>query len=190
MLLWPAHDHIAKADAFAGMPKRVATDAPAETIVGLVGLPHHFRMRAEGKLARGIAQQAVVVKRGVPFRQIIDAGVDAAIATGGAGEILIGQLPLAIDIAVAVSAIRHGLGVMHVEQRVIHVQRREDALLKEILQAQTGRLLHYQAQQHVAGVAVTIHRARRKIVCVVALIMRSTSPSLSWCVVTGGIRSS
>lgn len=47
----PTHDHVAKADGFAGMPKRIAGDAPAKSILRLIRLAGDFHLRAEGELA-------------------------------------------------------------------------------------------------------------------------------------------
>src|SRR4051794_28851002 len=58
------HDHIAKTDGLAGMPQRGACDAPAETVLDLVIVG--FRPWRERKLSRSVAEQAVVVLRGVP----------------------------------------------------------------------------------------------------------------------------
>lgn len=81
-------------------PKRVDGNAPA--VVGFSGLAGDFRVRTEGELARGVAAQALVVKRGIriPFREVVDVRLDAAVAAGGAGEILVGALPAAVGLAV------------------------------------------------------------------------------------------
>src|SRR5678816_1212897 len=54
-----AHDDVAESDALAGMPERLARDAPAEAVLDrrIVG-PGPWR---EGEFARRVAQQAVVV---------------------------------------------------------------------------------------------------------------------------------
>src|SRR6185312_9777294 len=106
-LLRPAHDHVAETDAFAGVPQRVAGDAPAIAVAGLVRFAGDLHVRAEGELARGVAEQAVVVQRGVPLRQVLDRGIDAAVAAGGAGDALVGPRPLAAHLAVAVGAVVH-----------------------------------------------------------------------------------
>src|SRR3546814_6339071 len=85
-----------------------------------------FHVRAEGELARGVAEQAIVVQRGVPLRQVVDRGVDAAVAAGGAGDALVGACPAAVLLAVAIGAFVHVRATAYVHQGVIHVQRPED----------------------------------------------------------------
>src|SRR5690349_8185702 len=146
VLLGPAHDHVAEADALARVPQRVAGDAPAVAVARFVRLADDLHVRAEGVLARGVAEQATVVERGVPFGQVVDVRVDAAVAAGGGGEALVGAQPAALGPAVAVGAVGYGLRVMDVQQGVVHVQRREDALLEEVLQRLARSLLHHQPE--------------------------------------------
>src|SRR5690348_9034158 len=115
VLLGPAHDHVAEADALARVPQRVAGDAPAVAVARLVRLADDLHVRAEGILARGVAEQAIVVERGVPFGKVVDVRVDAAVAAGGGGEALVGAQPAALGPAVAVGAVGYGLRVMDVE---------------------------------------------------------------------------
>src|SRR5688572_12118472 len=92
-LLRPAHDHVAETDRLARMPQRAAGDAPTEAVAGLMRLTGDLRMRRECERARGVVEQAVVVERRVPLREIVDRGVDAAVAEHGAGRALVGALP-------------------------------------------------------------------------------------------------
>src|SRR5690606_35338702 len=96
----PAQDHVAEADGFAGMPAQVAVDAPAEPVGFDIGLAIHWLLRRECGLAPARVEQAVVVERRIPFREIVDRRMDAAVAEHGAGAALVRALPASVDPAV------------------------------------------------------------------------------------------
>src|SRR5690606_4479022 len=73
----PADDDVAESNGFAGVPHGVSRDAPAEAVVDLrVDRFHPGRERErEGRLG----EEAIVVQRRVPLRQVLDRGIDAAV---------------------------------------------------------------------------------------------------------------
>ena len=68
----------------------------------------------------------VVLQRRVPLRQVVDGGVDAAVAQHRAGAALVGAVPASFDAAVAVRAFRHGGDAGFVGDRA-HAENRVDA---------------------------------------------------------------
>jgi hypothetical protein len=58
------------------------------------------------------------------------------------------------------SAIFYGIGSLNVGERVIHVQRREDPALQELLKWHSGDLRDHQAKHYIAGIAVGPTRPR------------------------------
>ncbi|KAG1390876.1 hypothetical protein G6F58_012858 [Rhizopus delemar] len=87
--------------------------------------------RAEHRAARGLGQQAVVIQRRIPAGQVVQRGIDAAIAEYGAGGALVGALPAAIEPAVAIGTRGDRVDTVLVGHGMGHAQRAEDALLQE-----------------------------------------------------------
>jgi len=99
-----AHDDVAKSDRFARMPASLAGDAPAEAILNgrIVGRGRSLEREAQ----RGRPQKPVLAKCRIPFREVVDGGIDTAVAEGGAGQALIGARPRMPGGAVAEGAVR------------------------------------------------------------------------------------
>ena len=74
----------------------------------------------------------VVVQRRVPLGQVVQRGIDATVAEYRAGGALVGALPAAVDLAVAIRALRHVVHAVLVGDGVRHAQRLEDPLLQEL----------------------------------------------------------
>src|SRR5690606_31873630 len=91
----------------ARVPDGIAGDAQAEAVGRLVGFAGDADVRGEGERARGVGEQAVVVHGRVPAREVVDRGVDAAVAEHRAGGALVGALPALAVGAVAPGPVRH-----------------------------------------------------------------------------------
>src|SRR6185312_11914532 len=108
----PAQDDVAEADALAGVPDLfvavlIVMQAPTVAVPVDVGFTGDARVRRERQLARFVVQQPAVIKRRIPLRQILDVGIDAAVAARGAGGVLVGAHPFAAGFAVSIGAVRY-----------------------------------------------------------------------------------
>ena len=116
----------------------------------------------ERRLHRRWREQRARVQGLVPFRQISEGRVDAAVAERCGRRALIG-LAEGIGLArVTEGAARHLVPAALVGERAVHAQRCEDALVQELPEGLAGDARDDQAQQHVARVAVGPARPRGK----------------------------
>src|SRR5690606_29455427 len=168
-LFRPAHHDVAETDGLARVPDGIAGDAQAEAVGGLVGFAGDAHVRCEGERTRRIREQAVVVHGGVPAREVVDRGIDAAVAEHRAGGALVGALPAFAVGAVAPGAVRDVGAAGDVGDAVVHAQRLEDALAQELRVGHPGGLLHDQREQRVGAVAVAVVAAGREVQPVLAL---------------------
>src|SRR5215471_7598231 len=125
LLFGDAEDVGAEADGAAavadGLCAVVIAEFPAEAVGD--GLTAGEDRWGPGVLQRGGTDELVRVERLVPEEEVVDGGVDAAIAEDGAGEALVGAFEGAVLLAVSVGAILHrrdaffeGNGLMHLER--------------------------------------------------------------------------
>src|SRR5688572_21048445 len=121
-----ADDGVTEPYRLAGMPERIAGDPPAEAILDrrVVGEGG----RREREPARLLAEDPVVLQRGVPFRQVVDRCIDAAVAENSARRALVRTLPGAVHIAVAKGPVGDRGDAFLVRHRPRHAERLEDAL--------------------------------------------------------------
>ena len=159
--LRPAHDDVAKADRFPRVPHGVTGDAPTEAIARS-GIPGG-RGRREREPPRFRPQQAAVVRGRVPFREVVDGGIHPAVAQHGAGEILIGEFPCAVEATVAEGPIDHRRHALLMRDRAAHAQGPKNALLKKRRESLSRDPFHHQREQRVAAVAVAIRASRNEI---------------------------
>src|SRR5688572_12959690 len=156
-----AGDRVAEPHGLAGVPDRVPRDPPTEAVPDcrVVG----GRRRREREPARARAQEPVIAKRGIPFREVADRRVDASIAEDRARRALVRALPGAVHFAIAICPVVDGGDSLPMRDAPRHAERPEDALEQEFGERSTGCALDDEREQGVATVAVAIRRARREI---------------------------
>src|SRR5262249_52401782 len=99
--------------------------------------PHRFgathqRDRRQSCAHFDFAQQRVFRERVIPLREIAERRIDAAIAERRGSRALIGLLPRATVSRMPERAIGDFVFALLVRDRLIHFQRRKDALVEEL----------------------------------------------------------
>src|SRR5258706_15323181 len=119
-LLQEPHDGIAKADGFARVPTRLAGDTPAEAVLNgrVIGLDRGLKREPQ----RFRPQEPVAAKRGIPFREVVDRGIDTAVAQCCAGEVLIGANPRMLAPAIAEGSMRDNRDAGFERHRILHAE--------------------------------------------------------------------
>src|SRR5438552_14758091 len=103
------------------------------------------------------------IKRLVPFKEIGNRRINAAIAQNRAGDALIAEFPAACSIDITISAIRHAGESCHIGDRIRHAQRIKNLLFYERWKSFAGNTFHDQREQAISGIAIMKLRAGRKI---------------------------
>jgi len=107
----------------ASMPF-IGVDTPAEAVV--------FQVGYKGLLQRFFANQLVGVQRLVPFKQIIQRRIDAAVAQYGAGNTLVGKFNRIIGMyGVSECSMGHLIDAVYKSHAIFHIQRPKNILFQK-----------------------------------------------------------
>src|SRR5881398_1249892 len=144
------------------------SDIPAITITAV------FKVRPAGMCGKRVGEHLLAdeffgIKRQIPFKEIRNRRINAAVAQNRAGDALIAQFPAACSIDVTISAIWHAGESCHVGDRIRHAQRIKNLLFYERWKSFSGNIFNDQREQGISGIAVMKSRAGRKISLVLLL---------------------
>jgi hypothetical protein len=108
------------------------------------------RDRRERRLHPGRGEQLVHTKGLVPLREVLEVRVDTPVAEGRRGRALVGLPEARAVLRVAERSALDLVASLLVRQRVVHLERREDALAQEVAERLPRDAGHDEAEHDVA----------------------------------------